>query len=246
MLRDLMVAEARRAWLEKGTEPNISQLSITTGLNRKAVTIKVREAPDTLSHSEASAEAKTLTAWLRMVAKNPELRSLPIAADGQEPSFEALAGRASHGNVHHRAILDELVRLNMAKENEGRAELVARGFVPSGDLKEMLSFWGDSARDHLQAGVSNILGANPPLLERSVFAGGISLEDCERIHQFSRERWNDLHHALAEEMTRAYEAADKSASGRIRVGIYACYEDAASEDTASVPATAPKPRGAKA
>ena len=32
LLRDLMVDEARRAWLRKGSEPNISQLSVTTGL----------------------------------------------------------------------------------------------------------------------------------------------------------------------------------------------------------------------
>lgn len=95
----------------------------------------------------------------------------------------------------------------------------------------MLAFLGDSARDHLLAGVSNTLGAKVPFLERSVFAGGISMADCERIHQFARERWAGLHHALTQEMTRAYNTAGESATGRIRVGIYTYYEDARAEDS---------------
>lgn len=243
LLRDIMVDEARRAWLEKGTEPNISQISVTTGLNRKAVTAKVREAADDLPKSEMSVEAKTVTLWLQNLADDPKLRSLPIMAEGSEPSFETLARHASRGNVHHRTILDELVRLNMVSERDGRVGLDAAGFVPANDLKEMLAFLGDNTRDHLSAAVSNTLGAKPPLLERSVFAGGISLEDCERIHQFVRERWGGLHHALTQEMTRAYEAADKSATGRIRVGIYTYYEDAAAEITARAPAASPRTSG---
>src|ERR1700741_2556114 len=42
LLRDLLLDEAQRLWRAQGVkEPNISQLSITTGLNRKAVTAKV-------------------------------------------------------------------------------------------------------------------------------------------------------------------------------------------------------------
>jgi hypothetical protein len=242
LLRDILVDEARRAWLEKGAEPNISQLSVTTGLNRKVVTTKVRDS-DSLPRTESSAEAKTLTLWLQMVADNPRNRSLPILAPGRKPSFESLARRASRGNVHHRVILDELVRLKMATEVDGRTELAAGGFVPSGDLRGMLAFLGDNARDHLLASVSNTIGTAPPLLERSVFASGLSLEDCERIHRFTRERWDGLHHALTQEMRQAYEAADEKASGRIRVGIYTYYEDGAAEPAKGTDVSAPKTSG---
>ena len=172
-----------------------------------------------------SAAAKTLTLWLQMSTDDPALLTLPIAAEGEAASFETVARHASRGNVHHRTILDELVRLNMAIERAGRVELNAAGFVPATDLKGMLAFLGDNARDHLLAGVANTLGASAPLLERSVFATGISVEDCERIHQLARQRWSALHHELTREMTRAFEAADSTASGRIRVGIYTYYED---------------------
>lgn len=234
LLRDIMVDEARRAWVEQGVAPNISQLSVTTGLNRKAVTIKVRATQEDLPHSELSAESKTLTLWLQAYADNPALKSLPIVAERDEPSFEALARFASRGNVHHRTILDELVRLNMVTEVDNRAELATAGFVPTNDVQKMLTFLGDNTRDHLLAAVSNTLGAKPPFLERSVFAGGISLADCERIQDFVRDRWTGLHHALTHEMTSAYQAADEDATGRIRVGIYTYYEDVASGD--AVPA----------
>ncbi len=247
LLRDVLFDEARRAWLAKGTEPNISQLSVTTGLNRRVVTSRVRGAEASLPQTEMSVEAKTLTLWLEMFANDPACRSLPIASlEGVEPSFEAVARRASRGNVHHRAILDELVRLNMATDHDdGTAELAVAGFVPASDLKAMLSFFGDNTRDHLMAGVSNTVGGKPPMLERSVFAAGISLEECERIHQLARQRWGRLHHELTQEMRRAFEAAHKRDSGRIRVGIYTFYEDAGAEGVAA-PADASKPSGGKA
>ncbi|KWT67495.1 hypothetical protein APY03_7103 [Variovorax sp. WDL1] len=119
--------------------------------------------------------------------------------------------------------------MDMAIERSGSVEINAAAFVPAKDLKGMLAFLGDNARDHLLAGVANTLGAEPPLLERSVFAAGIPIDDCERIHQLVRERCGALHSELTHEMTRAFEAAKKSAKGRIRVGIYTYYEDSSDE-----------------
>ena len=129
LLRRLLVDEARRTWQDKGVEPNISQLSITTGLHRKAVTSMVRDEGEQLPHSEASAPAKTVTLWLRICTDDPSCRKLPISAETQNPSFESIAREASRGNVHHRAVLDELLRLGMVSESDGFVELNAEGFV---------------------------------------------------------------------------------------------------------------------
>jgi hypothetical protein len=235
MLRDLLLDEARRAWSAQGVVPNVSQLSVTTGLNRKAVASRVREVADPLPHTDMSASAKTLTLWLQMLTDDPVYRSLPLVSEGTEVSFESLARLASRGNVHHRAILDELVRLNMVSELGGRVELGASGFVPVADLSGMLAFLGDNARDHLLAGVSNVLGEEPRMLERAVFANGLSIEDCERLHQRVRERWDALHHELAHEMRRAVDAAGPAGSARIRVGIYTYYEDGAAGEAPGRP-----------
>ncbi len=226
LLRDLLLDEAQRLWRAQGVkEPNISQLSITTGLNRKAVTAKVRETTDPLPNTDVSAAAKTFTLWLQVHSDDASCRRLPVTGDAQTQSFEKLAKQGSRGNVHHRAILDELVRLNMVSEDDGYVELKADAFVPAQDLQSMLAFLGDNSRDHLLAAVSNILGERSPLLERSVYANGLTLQDCEDIHELVRQRWSALHHELTREMTRAVDAA-ASASGRIRVGIYTYYEAA--------------------
>ncbi|VTU38541.1 hypothetical protein H4CHR_04454 [Variovorax sp. PBS-H4] len=225
LLRDLLLSEARRSWQAQGVRnPNLSQLSVSTGLNRKAVTSKVRELGEALPHTEMSAAAKTFTLWLQMLAEHPEHRRLPIVAEAGVPSFETVARQASRGNMHHRAILDELVRLNMVAEHEGRVEITAEAFVPAKDLQSMLAFFGDNARDHLLAAVSNTLGERAPLLERAVYANGVTLQDCQGIEQLVRQRWSSLHHELTHEMTRAVTSAAGSASGRIRVGIYTYYE----------------------
>ena len=225
LLRDLLLDEGRRLWRAQGVKaPNVSQLSVSTGLNRKAITARVREPNDTLPGTEVSIAAKTFTLWLQIAADDPALRRLPVA--GAHPhTFEKLARRASRGNLHHRTILDELVRLDMAAEEGGYVELKAEAFVPAEDLRAMLAFLGDNSRDHLFAAVANILGQRPAMLERSVYANGLNLQDCEAIHALVRERWGALHHELTREMTRAVDSAGDAASGRIRIGIYTYYED---------------------
>jgi hypothetical protein len=226
LLRDLLIEEAQRSWREQGVpSPNLSQLSVTTGLNRKAVTAKIRATVDPLPHTELSAAAKTFTLWLQMLTEDASFRRLPVTAGQTVTSFETVARMSSRGNVHHRTILDELIRLNMVTENGGVAELTTDGFVPVQDLQSMLAFLGDNGRDHLLAAVSNTLGEQPRMLERAVFARGLTLQACEQIHNLVRERWSALHHDLAQEMTQAVDQAPVGAKGRIRVGIYTYYED---------------------
>ena len=250
VLRNLLIEEARRTWLEQGVEANISQLSMTTGLNRKAVTLFVRDAVEQLPQSEMSAPAKTLTLWLRICTDEPSCRKLPIVTGGGGPSFESVAHEATRGNVHHRAVLDELQRLGTVTEANGFVELNVDGFVPAQDHQSMLTFLGDNARDHLLAAVSNTIGGRAPFLERSVFAKGISMADCERIHRLTRTRWNALHHELVHEFTKAFTEAPDSADARMRIGIYAYFErsdsgvstpETGSDEASSTPSRRPPP-----
>lgn len=225
LLNELLLDEARRSWQAKGVQPNLSQLSITTGINRKAVTARVRTPRDPLAPTELSSAAKTLTVWLEMATDNESLRQLPVMSESKAPSFESMAWIGSRGNVHHRAILEELVRLGLVVDHGAQVELKADGFIPANDLGAMLAFFADNGRDHLNASVSNILAERPPLLERSIFAHGLPMEACEEIHQLVRARWSTLHHELAHEMRTAIDTGGEGATARIRVGIYTYFED---------------------
>lgn len=226
MLRDLLLVEATRLWQAQGVpQPNISQLAVTTGLNRKEVTARVRRPADPLPHTELSAAAKTFTRWLQLASQDTALQRLPIAANGNGLSFEEVARQASRGDVHHRAVLDELMRLGMCTKVDGFVELAAEGFVPTADLQSTLAFLGDNLRDHAAAAVSNTLGEAPLFLERAVFADGLSQGDCESLHQLVRQRWVGMHRELVSVMTDAVEQNRAEGPKRVRVGVYFYFGD---------------------
>lgn len=226
VLRDLLVDEARKLWRKKdGSKPNLSQLATTTGLNRKDVTTRVRDGRTVLPATESSAAAKAYTAWLQVVAEDESQRKLPLADSGSGQSFELLSRFATRGNVHHRTVLEELQRLNLVTLSDGEVHLLGDSFVPAASLRDMLAFLGDNVRDHLLAAVSNTLDQQPRMLERAVFASGLTLEDCERIHRQIRQHWDTVHHQLVREMTDAVEQSAGQGAGRMRVGIYTYYEN---------------------
>jgi hypothetical protein len=224
LLRQLLMDEASRLWRKNGVpKPNVSQLSVTTGLNRKDVSQRVRVSVDgALSSTEASAAVRVFTYWLQMARKQPSLKILPVT--GASPSFELYARAATRGDVHHRAVLDELVRLGMATEFEGLAELTADAFVPSKNDKALLSFLADNGQDHLLAAVENVLTRQPLFLERSIFAEGLSARDCEAIQNSVRKDWANLHDRLMDTMSQAIEVAPSEGTHRMRVGIYTYFE----------------------
>lgn len=235
ILRDLLLDEARLLWRSRGVaNPNLSQLSITTGLNRKDVTARVRQARDPLPMTESSAAAKAFTAWLQLATEQPRKRCLPVADAGEGPSFELLARLATRGNVHHKTLLQELQRLELVRLREGanpaEVELVAEAFIPANSLQDMLAFTADNVHDHLQAAVRNTLGGQPRLLERAVFASGITPQDAERVHQQVRKHWEAVHYRLVRTLTKAHADAAGEGNSRIRVGVYVYLEDQSADD----------------
>lgn len=224
LLRQLLLDEASRLWQKNGVvRPNVSQLSVTTGLNRKDVSQRVSVSVDgVLPSTDASAAVRVFTYWLQMARKQASLRILPVT--GALPSFELYARAATRGDVHHRAVLDELVRLGMAKESEGMTELAADAFVPLKSDKALLSFLADNGQDHLLAAVENVLTRQPLFLERSIFAEGLSEPDCEAIQNSVRKDWTKLHERLMDTMSQAIEAAPSEGTHRMRVGIYSYFE----------------------
>lgn len=227
MLRDLLLDEATRLWQRQGVaSPNISQLAVTTGLNRKDVTARVRRPADPLPHTELSAAAKTFTRWFQLASQTPSLQRLPVASNGQGLSFEDVAREASRGDVHHRAVLDELVRLGMCvRVDAAQVELTSEGFVPTADLQSTLAFLGDNLRDHAGAAVSNALNEGPLMLERAVFAEGLAEGDCDAVHQLMRQRWTGMHRELVGVLSEAITRNGAQGPKRLRVGIYLYHGD---------------------
>lgn len=234
ILRDLLISEAQRGTLPRrgAAKLNVSQISVTTGLSRVDIKERTQSERTILPATELSYAAKTFTLWQAQAASDPTLRSLPLNPAGDETSFAGLARQATRGNVHHRAVLSELIRLKMAAQDGEQVTLLASAFVPHGDEQEMLAFLADNTRDHLNAAVSNVIGGEPPFLERVVFSQGIAERDCITAMATMRAGWNRVHADLVPHLNDAVDGLGAQESFRIRLGVYAYYEPWKDDDPA--------------
>jgi len=227
-LRTVLLEEAQTLLqLTDAAKANVSQLSIATGIHRKEVSTRLAALADAASVPSAPPlppSAQVLTAWMHLASQDPALLRLPLSASAGSPSFEELATQASRGNVHHRTLVDDLLRLGMATESNGFVELEAAQFVPAQDLQYMLGFLAEHTADHLQAAVHNVLSDAPKMLEQAVYADGLTVQECDRIHALARLRWKALHKELVEELTLAVSRSPQG-THRIKVGVYTLFED---------------------
>lgn len=228
VVRAVLLEEAQKKLAAQTTKkPNVSQLSVATGLNRKDVMARVSTTTPYDPAKQLPPSAQVLTSWMQLASEDSSNIRLSITRVAGALSFEELATQATRGNVHHRTVLDDLIRLGMAVETQGFVELKSDGFLPSNDLQYMLRFLAEHTSDHLQAAVSNVLGDAPKMLERAVYADGLSREECERIHQIARLRWAALHQELIKELTLSV-ARSPNGDQRIKLGVYALYENTSS------------------
>ncbi len=228
ILRHALIDEAlSQTRSEHNKKPNISRLAVITGLQRKDVSDRLvtLEAPEVALHSWPSL---VFTAWLNWVADNPRLRCIPTTAPTNEPnypSFSNLARLATKGNVHHRTVLNELLRLGLVEEQDDMVKLSEQAFIPKENQKMMLSFTADHGYDHLQAMLSNVIGEQPPFLEQSVFSEQVSSVDCVAAQALAKAHWQQLNHTLISYLTDAEQQHHTTPpTHRVRVGMYVYHE----------------------
>jgi len=122
-LKTAMVQAAQEANRDGLPHRLVSRIATITGINRREVTrlTRLEHAP---SVPQRSAAAQTFHRW----RSNPAYldargEPLTLARQGDAPSFESLA-RGVTQDVHPRSLLDELLRLGMAR-HDADADTVA-------------------------------------------------------------------------------------------------------------------------
>jgi hypothetical protein len=205
-----------------------SRISASTGLTRREVTRLLQVQHETPAH-KPSAASEVFTKW----ACDPALRDAQghpkaLAKQGPGSSFESLAQSVTT-DVHPRAILEELLRLNLVLVDEAtqQLKLSQQAFVPRGDKVSMVHFFGDNLGDHLKAACENILSDGRQHLEQAVFADELSEHSIEQIKVLLSSIWQDMLTQLSQEFTRLIEedrqhqrVQDRS----MRVGMYSLHQ----------------------
>ena len=261
-LKTAMVQAAREAHPDGLPHRLVSRIATTTGINRREVTRLTRfdSAP---AEPQRSAAANTFMRWRTNPAYlDAQGRPLTLARQGDAPSFESLA-RGVTQDVHPRSLLDELLRLGLARHDADAdsVALILDAFVPSTDRVRMLEFLAHNVGDHLSAAVANVLGPLPRHLERAVFADGLSSQAIASAEAWVADAWRDMAAALVPFIEKliadeAHEPAD-ARQQRFRAGLYAYTErddgvpskpaEPAAESTSAAPAArAPAPRRPRA
>jgi len=227
LLKEIYVEVAVNEFPVPGKAQTDSRISLLTGIHRKDVKRLWRGEP------EARRPPSMLTLGSQLVARwmtdveyldeDGQPRPLPRTAAGGDPiSFDSLVAAVSR-DIRPRAVLDEWLRLGVARVDEqDRVWLLVDAFVPGKGFDEKSWFFGRNVHDHIATCVHNLAATEPALLERSVFSNDLSPESAEILAVLAREQGQ---HAINVITRRAFEleredVARGRATERVLFGVY--------------------------
>lgn len=231
VLKRAFVESGRAALEQAGTMPNVSRISVSTGLHRQDIKRLLETSAGPIARGRSLA-GEVYTRWLTDPAYRIKgrPRDLPMRATGDRPSFEKLA-RAVSTDVHPRTIGEELRRLRLVEPvGADLLRISPEGFVPINERAGMLGFLGDNVGDHFEAAVGNVLGDRPRVLEQSVYAdqlddAGVAAADA-RVREIWRQTMDALVPLLETLIARSRDPAPSPDGAtapprrRLRIGMY--------------------------
>jgi hypothetical protein len=245
--KQLLVQAADEAHPDLLPHRRVSRVSTATGINRREVTRLIqalREGREAAKPARRSLASEVFTHWLTAAAYL-DRKGAPkvVPRGGRAPSFDALAREVTR-DVHPRSILDELLRLGLARLDPAAdtVEIVAEAFVPRGDAPRMLQFLADNVGDHAAAAVDNVLGDGHRHFEQAVFADGLRAESVAALRNQIGAIWQQLLATLVPQLEQqvAHDAGLPGATHRIRLGLYT-FDAREAEPVASEPARTRRP-----
>lgn len=222
--KQVYVEVADRDFPLPGRKQTHARISVLTGLTRKDVQ-RIRElVPDADADAlrQYHRAARVVGGWVRD-HRFADARGAPaiLPVEGDERSFAALV-RAYSGDMPHRAVLDELVRVGAAVREGDAVRLVADAYVPQrGDPQKLLILGTDV--EALVETIDHNLEAEPceARFQRKVAYNNLPVEALPRLRTLGAARAQ----ALLEELDRWLADHDRDTNpdvegtGRKRAGV---------------------------
>jgi hypothetical protein len=209
-----------------GKKQTDSAVSLLSGVHRRDVRglTRLNPQPGIAPDSPMNMAAQVVGRWLSdAVFLDDEGEPLPLPRSGARASFDALVEGVSR-DVRPRAVLDELVRLGLAREEGERVDLVAAGFAPREGMEEMTALLRDNLHDHAAAATQNLEG-DRNFLEQAVFVDQLTAASAEHLHVLSAKAWRQAMKGVMREAQARYDADQATAPPgerrhRVRFGTY--------------------------
>ncbi|MBW0169312.1 MAG: DUF6502 family protein [Hydrogenophaga sp.] len=194
LLKGLFVDVAERDFRLDDKPPTDSRVSLVSGVHRKDVS-RLRpmlRTPGVLAPTVVPLGAQLAARWMgdaRYLQDDGQPRPLArLASEGGEQSFEALVASVNN-DIRSRVVLDEWLRQGVVHlDEQGRVCLDAAAFVPTRGAEEKAFYLGHNLHDHAAATVHNVLGGEPPFLERSVHYNELSAASIARLQKLAEQQ----------------------------------------------------------
>jgi hypothetical protein len=229
MLRRAVVMQAHAAHPGLPEHRRTSRVSVATGLNRREVTRLLAPQPSAEPAETPRSPAAMVFAHWRSASAYRTRAGAPrvLPRTGPAPSFESLAQEVTR-DVHPRALLEELLRLNLASHDAERdtVALTQADFVPRGDAQRMLQWLGANVGDHLDGAVDNVVGPTPHHADQAIAAEGLRAASVAQVRPLMHAHWQRLTEELVPLLERLIEedaaraTADDPNTHRVRFGLY--------------------------
>jgi hypothetical protein len=230
LLKGLFVEVAEREFRLDEKPPTDSRVSLVSGVHRKDVS-RLRpllHTPGALAPTVVPLGAQLAARWMgdaRYLQDDGQPRPLArLASEGGQHSFEALVASVNN-DIRSRVVLDEWLRSGIVQLNEqGQVCLDAAAFVPTSGADEKAFYLGHNLHDHAAAAVHNVLGEQPPFLERSVHYDALSPASVTRLAKLGEQAGMKALLAVNKAAMEA-EAGDREGDvlqprQRITMGVY--------------------------
>lgn len=241
-LKQVFLNAAKDELQVRGMAQTDSALSLLSGVHRRDVRnlsrlhLDAAHGPAPAAPAFAGLASQVVARWLSQdLYLDVDQAPISIARTGPTPSFDALV-QAVTQDVRSRSVLDELIRLGLATEENGQITLLTQGFVPRAGLPELAAQMQDNLFDHVAAACENLDGAASPVgstdaadsvdfLEQSVFVDDITADSAQRLHKVSAVAWKLAFQAVMRDAQRSFDhdavhAEPHERNHRARFGVY--------------------------
>ena len=236
-LKTVFLNAAQDELQARGMAHTDSAVSLLSGVHRRDVRNLTRaDDPAPAPQAFAGLASQVVARWLSQDLYLDENQApLSIARIGPTPSFDALV-QAVTQDVRPRSVLDDLIRLGLAAEQDGQVTLLAQGFVPRAGLPELATLMQDNLFDHLAAACENLDGkasgdgdggggGSTDFLEQSVFVDDITADSAHRLHKVSAQAWKLAFQTVMRDAQRSFDhdavhATADQRTHRARFGVY--------------------------
>ena len=227
ILKSVYVEVAEQEFSREAAPLSDSRIHLLTGIHRKEIKRLRNEQPATAQIAgTASLGAQLVAAWLgseRFSNADGAPRPLPLKTEKPtEPGFDTLVAEVCRQDIRSRVILDEWLRLGVARLENDCVALNTGAFTPDRGFDEKMFFFGKNLRDHIAAGADNLAGGRPPHFDRSVYYDRLSPDSAAELKalagKLGMEALTRLNRrALARQKA---DSARKDADYRINFGIF--------------------------